>query len=159
MVYQNEDFFQAIGHISVFYATWDILLTTLYIRLLKDNNSISLKKIKDILTLNQKLHLVNKLEDKDVIDSSILKDFKANFKKLIEIGKERNRYIHDYWVFKEDLIPHGKIERHRIKGLGNKIVTWSEIELSIEDLYSFLNKVGDMQKFIGSLVDRLPKPQ
>lgn len=106
-------------------------------------------KLKESMTLGQKLIYLDKLKYHDVTNPDKLAKFKKFFPKAIKIAKERNRYIHDQWVFKDENIIEGKIERIKLMAIG-KIESSSFLKYS--DLELFLRKIGYFQKKTAALL-------
>ncbi len=68
MKHTNEDFFKLFGHISVFFATWDMLTNILIFRLVKNPN------IDSRMTLGEKIKYLGHLDSNEVDDLDVLKD-------------------------------------------------------------------------------------
>ena len=97
MLYRNEDFFQVIGRISVFFSTWDLLTTLLTMRLVKRQTRLPVNF--DRRTLPQKLRFLGELSAPEVVDPDVLKEVKLELPAALSVAGKRNRYIHDQWVF------------------------------------------------------------
>jgi len=154
--FKNEDFFQKIGHICIFFATLDFFITLLFLRLIKDPKSKSLKNLNDNSTLRQKIELLNSVHESDVIDPKVLINFKKNYDKLVKIADERNRYIHDQWVFIEEDVAVGNITRLHLTDFRKGVITPIPHKVNIKDFDDFLKEIGGMQKLIGELANRVP---
>jgi len=142
--YKNEDFFQVIGHISIFFATLDFLISLILVKLLKEERYS--RKINETTTLGQKLKFLNELKKTDVKFQDIFEKLKEFLPEAIDISKERNKFIHDQWVFKPKLINSGKIERIHLEFKeGNIKIKKPGITMEIQELHFFLNKIGQMQ--------------
>lgn len=145
-MHKNKDFFQIIGHINIFFATLDFFASILLTEISKETY---VKRPKLDAPLGQKLRFFKNLKEEDVNDVSVLRQLKKYIDEAIDISDERNRYIHDQWVFNEQKIKKGYIDRFRIKE-GSKGI--DGVTLSFDDLQSFLKKIGDMQKNIAPLI-------
>jgi len=74
----------------------------------------------------------------------------------IAVANERNRHIHDMWIFDSDLVSQGRIRRARLEIDGLRTGSLSEPEeLTLEELYEFAKKVGDIQKIFGDALQVL----
>ncbi|MFH1509418.1 MAG: hypothetical protein ABIE68_04600 [bacterium] len=148
-MYKKEDFFQVIGHVSVFFSTLDVLTSILISELVK--KSVANKPKYDD-TLGIKFRFLKGLNNEDVNSVKTLKKLNGLIDEAIKISDERNRYIHDLWVFDDKNIRKGYIDRLRMKGT-NKIGFEKEVStLSINDLYVFLKGIGNMQESIGKMI-------
>ncbi len=152
MKHTNEDFFKLFGHISVFFATWDMLTNILIFRLVKNPN------IDSRMTLGEKIKYLGHLDSNEVDDLDVLKDIKDFIEESArDVSQERNRYIHDQWIFKESDIDEGKIERSEIVlKPESKDLHLKTTRFSIADIEKFLVKVGACQKKTTDLIARLP---
>lgn len=147
-MYKNEDFFQIIGHISIFFATLDFFVSVLLTDIVKETCTET-PKLND--TLGKKLRFLKSLAEKDVNNIVCLMELKKNIDEAIEISDERNRYIHDQWIFDEKKIKQGYIRRIKIIGTRHIKIVEEQESLSLNDLQVFLKKIGNMQKKISSL--------
>jgi hypothetical protein len=154
--FKNEDFFQVLGRISIFFATADFITTEIIIRLIKDESRDEIKPLEDSSTLTQKLKWLQQLTLESVTDSLILEDLKFFLPWAIDISLERNRYIHDQWVFNKEDILVGKINRARIIGLKKFKIEIEQKMFTIDNLYTFLTEVGEMQKKLFEILNKLP---
>ena len=155
-MHTNEDFFRVFGHISVFFATLDFLVTTLLLRLVDKEKIEGISKISDRSTLQHKLKLLEKLAPHHVTSVDVLADAQALLPGAFKVSEERNRYTHDQWMFKSDEIPNGVIYRLRFDGLESWSLGFIQERLTIADLYAFLNEIGSLQFGFQDLVNRLP---
>jgi hypothetical protein len=147
----NQDFFQEIGHISVFFATLDFFVSILIDQITINPQAISLAGTS---TLAQKFRFLSKLNSEEVRDIVKLNEVKKYLSRAKMAAQERNRYIHDQWVFAPDLIPQGRIRRSRYSSK-----RWDTKELSMSDLIAFRAELGELQKIFGNLIgDGKQKP-
>ncbi|MBN1292662.1 MAG: hypothetical protein JXB48_12550 [Candidatus Latescibacteria bacterium] len=153
MNYRNEDFFQVFGRICIFFATLDFFVSEVIIRLIKTNRQIQLS---ENMTLGQKFKIISDLSPDQVIDPDILFDIKKILPEAIDVSRERNRYIHDQWVFNPELISKGKINRFTLNFPPQTAYINKQTELTINDLDAFLKRIGELQKKFGAFLDRLP---
>jgi hypothetical protein len=157
-MYTNEDFFQVFGHISVFLATLDFLVTTTMLRLVQKDKRVRDLAMNDRTTLQQKLCLLDRLQDHQVVDAPLLGEIKSILPRAFTIREKRNRFVHDLWKFAPEDVRAGRITRFRIQGLNSwapKVVR--DEETTIEGLYSFLQEIGELQKEFGRFYKRLPQ--
>lgn len=124
-----------------------------------DARGIESLGINDRTTLGQKLNILSKLEEKDVEHPLVIIDLKKLLPEACEIAEERNRYIHDQWIFNELKIAKGEINRLKIKRknqLNINVFETDEKTFNINSLKDFLNKVIDIQERVGKIVDSIP---
>ncbi len=154
--YRNEDFFHVLGQISVFFATWDFVLTTIIVRLVRPDIPIpDLERS----TLGQKLKILGSLSHETVTVPRLLDRIREALPAASGITNERNRFMHDQWVFNPANISIGKIERLTLN-IGEypagRTYSFDKREFRIEDLYIFLSAVGEQQKVFAALLEDLP---
>ena len=136
-MYRNEDFLRIIGHISVFFATLDFFVSEVMI-LLTGRVPFS-----DTATLGQKFDLLSKLKASDVTSAGVLLDLQVELPRAQAVAKERNRYIHDQWIFDSQLVAAGRIRRLKlVYGPPPQPV---EEDFAISDLEAFLRQIGTRQ--------------
>jgi len=157
--YTNENFFQIIGKISIVFATLDFFTTQLIFRLISAEYYDDLG-ITDSTTLGQKLKKLEKLKEENIDYPAALVELRKILPKAISFAEERNRYIHDQWVFTESEISYGKIFRVRIRRKNNLNINFSDVEenktLIIEDLNDFCDEIINMQVEIKKIVESIP---
>jgi hypothetical protein len=151
-MYTQADFFQVFGHISVFFATWDILLTMLLVRLVREE--IELPDLARA-TLGQKLRFLEGLTSGQVSRPEVLDRLFKILPDAIAVSEERNRFIHDQWVFAPSGIPNGEITRITFQSIPGRRFNTIEKKLSIRDLNAFLRSVGHQQQIFGSFLTEL----
>lgn len=149
---KNEDFFQIIGQITIFFATLDLLTTILMTKL---NKSSTRSKIKGHTTLTQKFRILKDYSANEVVDIEVLKSIKEILPEAIKISKKRNRFIHDQWIFIPEKIELGKIERAVVVGVEENRTELKKVDHTLDDLYALLREIGSIQKIIGNLIHRL----
>ncbi len=150
--YRNEDFFEVIGRISVSFATLDFFTSELIRRLLPIDKKSQIP-FTNRTTLGKKFNILEKMTDEKVIDSDVLADVHKVITEAQEVSLERNRYIHDQWVFNPKKISQGKIVRLKMDVSTNYN---EETELTLRELYDFLNRIGELQKQFAGFLKRLP---
>lgn len=143
VMYSNDDFFRVIGHISVFFATLDLFTSEVIVRLMPGDPTTT-PPFPENSTLGQKLALLEKLKSTEVTNSDVLLDLQEGLPRAQAAAKERNRYMHDQWVFDSGLIAQGRIRRVRLV-FGSPLKANIQ-ELTIQDLQAFLSEVGELQK-------------
>ena len=111
----------------------------------------------DRTTLGQKLTILEHLTEDEVSDPNVLNDIQKALPDVQEVSRERNRYIHDQWIFRPDDIPEGKIGRAKLDIAQDGGLSIDTTELTIEELYKFLNRIGEFQKQFAGFVNRLHK--
>jgi hypothetical protein len=153
----NEDFFQVFGHISIFFATWDFFVSTIITRVAGPDCKLS-----NLYgaTLGRKLQYLKSLKPEQSLNGPVLRQIQSALPMAIEISNQRNRFIHDQWVFNPDKIKHGLIDRLTLKSceVAGSITFSSDTEThSLVDLYEFLGKIGEQQKVFGELLNQIGK--
>jgi hypothetical protein len=159
MPFTNDDFFRVIGHISVFFATWDLFTTLLLMRLMKPERPLPSMERR---TLGQKLKLLEGLKPDHVVDPGLLDRIHADLPAAYPVSEERNRYIHGQWLFAPELIATGQIRLLSIRveeRRGDRGLTLPWIQYRIGDLHNFLNVLGQQQKIFGDFVAELMPPK
>jgi hypothetical protein len=154
--YTTENFFEVIGHISVFFSTWDVLTSLLIIRLVKRQNPLPDLNRK---TLGQKLKLLGSLTSTDVVNPALLGRVQLALPEAALIAEKRNRFIHDQWLFAEERIPTGEITLLSVEvvmGGGGRAVNMVPTNFHITELYAFLESVGRQQGIFHALLESLP---
>jgi hypothetical protein len=68
-VVTNEDFFRVFGHISVFFATWDFIVTAIITRLVCSER-INPRRLEG-LTLGQKLRYLQGISEEDTVSPDV----------------------------------------------------------------------------------------
>jgi hypothetical protein len=152
----NETFFQIFGHISVFFATWDFLVTTIITRLVCPQR-IELKRLEGA-TLGQKLHYLQGIGEADTVNPELYRRLQAVLPKALKVAELRNRFIHDQWKFAPEDVNRGVIERHALKlGQVDSEVTFAFVSerYSLEQLYEFLGEIGEQQQVFCAFLSAL----
>jgi hypothetical protein len=145
-MYSDDDFFRILGHISVFFATLDLFASEVILRLTGWTSGTALP-FGETATLGHKLTLLGEMRPEHVANSAVLLDLQRELPRAQTAARERNRYIHDQWIFDPTLIPQGRIRRARWP-LGQAAVQ----ELTLQELHSFLQEIGQLQRvFAGAL--------
>ena len=153
--YSDNDFYQVLGRITAAFATWDYHVTTLILNL-PSSKGIS---INDWTTLNKKLEKLKGLHPDQVKSPKVLEKLKNILPEAIRLSKDRNRYIHDHWVFNEDTISVGEIKKMRFTGSDKGIIKISTEKLSITALNNFLNEIILIHNKFGILLKYLEPAQ
>jgi hypothetical protein len=157
--YTNEEFFQIIGRVSIVFATMDFFATQIIFRLTSAEEYESLK-IGDNTTLGTKLYKMNKINAIDNTYPSVINELRKILPKAIAISKERNRYMHDLWIFKESDICNGEICRVRPRRKNSLNINTSDMDnnvtLKIHDLYSFCDEIIKIQNAMRKIADSIP---
>jgi hypothetical protein len=130
--YTVNDFFRIIGKISVCFAALDMFTSQLLRDLTKREPSSELPFPVNA-TLGRKLHLLKDMNPEDTINLDVLTEFKNFLPEALKIADERNRYIHDMWIFDRSL-PSGRMRRVQMTYQG---IEDGDTVLSIEDLNRF----------------------
>lgn len=152
----NADFFQVFGHITIFYATWDLFTTILIARLVKPEYDVPDQNS----TLGAKLHFLEMLKKDRVVNADLLAKIQAELPESQEVSRQRNRFIHDQWVFEPEAVAQGRIKRRALrieKGWGVRLTALDPIEFHISQLYSFLRVIGEQQKKFANYMSELPE--
>ncbi|MFA7419334.1 MAG: hypothetical protein WCZ90_06570 [Melioribacteraceae bacterium] len=153
--YTTESFFQLFGHINVFFATIDFIVTLVIYRLLKFENFKN-SPINEKTTLKQKFRILKDVKAENVYDLNALKKINNFVDEAIELSEKRNRFIHDQWLFAPDLINEGKIGRLNLNKISMGSFTPQQETHSYEELVEFINKLGNMQKLVNYVFNLLP---
>jgi hypothetical protein len=158
-VVTNEDFFQIFGHISVFFATWDFFVTAIITRLVRPQ-LIKLRRLEGS-TLGQKLHYLQGISEEETVSPDVCRRLQAALPTALEIAELRNRFIHDLWKLAPEDVDHGAIERLTLK-LGQEecgvTFAFATERYSLEQLYEFLNQIGEQQRVFSGFLTELPGP-
>ncbi|MCS0413215.1 hypothetical protein ND932_15230 [Vibrio diabolicus] len=144
---KNEDYFTIIGKISIFFSTVDLFATELILKL----NSIEANKFrlpKETATLGMKIGFLEDLVVAHPDAKNALDYIYENLASIKKVSNERNRYMHDQWVFAPDRIKSGNIDRIRLTSSGLKETT----TLSYSDLITFCNEVGQVQQVFAEAI-------
>lgn len=154
-MYTNEDFFRVFGHISIFFSTWDFFVTAIIPRLVRLDC-----KLPDLstATLGQKLRYIQTLTPEQAVNTGVLKQIQSVLPVAIEKSQKRNRFIHDQWLFKPDLIAQGSIERLALsngEGPIGRTLDFQSETFTLQQLYSFLEEIGEQQKVFAQIVNEL----
>jgi len=152
----NADFFQVFGHISVFFATWDMFTALLIVRLVRPECEIPPSNS----TLGKKLMFLERLNDDQVVNPELLTRIQTDLPDSKEVSRKRNRFIHDQWVFEPTLIAQDKIKRCTLRmeqNMGIRFAPMDQEEYHITDLYKFLETVGEQQKKYFGFAQELPE--
>lgn len=152
----NEDFFQVLGKISIFFATLDFIVTELFVRLIDRTSVTRIPRITDRTTLGNKLSKLEKLNHGQVIDVELLDRIKDALPDARRISQERNRYTHDQWEFAKNNIRKGRIRRLRIRFDRDMRYRFEPMQLTLENLYAFMREIGALQKRFGAFLSELP---
>ena len=152
--YTEDDFFRLIGKISVSFSVLDYFTSDFMRDLTKHPSSQALPFLATD-TLGRKFSILKKMKSEDASNPDVLAECKSLLPKAFSIADERNRYIHDQWIFDRDLTPSGKIRRIKMTFQG---VEDGNTEVSIEDLNQFLDKVVALQDQVIKIHKKL-RPQ
>lgn len=148
---------QMFGWISVWFATLDLFVTQVILRLVKvaafKGNNVPLK---DTTTLQLKFRLLAGLTPDQVFDPTILAEIQEHIGEALEVGEFRNRCIHDQWVFNDAEIAAGRISRIRLTRLEKWNTESETVAYNLDDLGHFLNRIGALQNKFGAWWKRLP---
>ncbi|HEV2945755.1 MAG TPA: hypothetical protein VGX70_00170 [Gemmataceae bacterium] len=156
-MYTDEHFFQVFGHISVFFATWDFIVTQGLVRLMTIEARRNKKnKFGDRTTLQRKLEIIKDLLPKEVIDKTVLEQLQALLPEALVAGEKRNRFTHDQWEFNDENIQIGKIRRLTLKWLENGLVSPEYAETTFNELKQYLDQIGSLQIRFSSIMKQLP---
>jgi hypothetical protein len=156
-MYTEKEFMQVFGHISVFFATLDFIVTQGLVRLLTPE-ARDKAKIKTLSkgTLPEKLIIIQNLSPNDVIDPGVLDKLRTLLPEALEAGQKRNRLIHDQWEFNDQNIANGKIRRLTLRWLPDGRVDLQIDETTIDELYEYLNEIGSLQIQFSAIFKQLP---
>src|SRR5260221_5926104 len=109
MQYRNENFFQVIGEFTIFFATLDFFVSELILRIVHREGVTTKLPFRATDTLAEKLRILECLTPEQVANDELLAEIKNVLPEAQAASRERNRYIHDQWVFSPDIIREGKI--------------------------------------------------
>jgi len=159
MTYSDNDFFRVIGNISVYFATLDFFVSELIMRLIPitPNAIQQTPPFNERSTLGQKLRILQKMTHDDVVKPEILPQIHYVLPDAIEVSEERNRYIHDQWIFAPASISKGEIGRLKITIQKNWFPSFESSNHTIAELHEFLGKIDRLQKTFAEFVHALPQ--
>lgn len=118
----TEDLMTKIGRLSVFFSTWDLLVTLVLLRLCPETH-----RLRENETLGQKLTRLEKLQTSSVTNPEILAGLQATIAQAQKVAVERNRFLHDQIVFNLDMLRTGKLERVRIRQTKEGKITFEKV--------------------------------
>ena len=140
-MYTEDDYFKLLGRISVLFATLDLLVTELILKIAK-NESAKLDLPSETATLGTKLRFLEKAPVSTKFAMNVVNSVNSILHDAIKIADERNRYIHDQWIFDPASICEGRIDRVRLTSSGLKERT----TIYITDMVKFANKIAAVQR-------------
>ncbi|TKC57691.1 hypothetical protein FBD94_20680 [Pedobacter hiemivivus] len=112
--------------------------------------------LKDSTTLGVKLKLLDALGEQDVISSVVLQQIKLVLPEAFKVANERNRFMHDQWVFAPQTLENGIINRMSLTDLKNwNTVPTAEVPYTYSDLEDLLRRIGALQHTFGEAVNTL----
>ena len=153
-MYRDDDFYILFGKISTLFSSLDFFVTSVILKLIKNPTT---KKITNNTTLGQKLRILKSLTPSDVVDIEILNCTNSIINTAIIVSDDRNRFIHDLWVFNESNISQGIITKHRMTGLNDFELRVGEdiCEYTLKDLDAEVQKILFIEAFFAELLHRL----
>jgi len=140
-MFSEDDYFRLLGRISVKFATLDLMVTELMLKLIQREED-NFDRPWEQATLGKKLKYLQDTQFTSEYGVKIKILLSDILEKAIEIAKERNRYIHDQWIFDPNSITNGLIDRIRLTSSGLK----ERSSLSIEDIKEFERKLAFIQR-------------
>jgi predicted methyltransferase len=78
------------------------------------------------------------------MNAAVLSDLQVELPRAQAVAKERNRYIHDQWVFDAKLVAAGRIRRAKLV-FGPPTQTVMQ-DFTMSDLEAFLQELGKLQQ-------------
>ncbi len=151
----NEDFYQVFGHISLFFTTWDFLLTRILVNIIDPRQTKI--RITERMTLGRKLQIVDDLKSEHVAMPTVLQELKQLLPEAKPFAEKRNRFIHDLWLFAPEAVSQGRITRLELSFREKGAFAATPNETTLDDLYHFLAEVGTMQKRYSEVIERHQK--
>ncbi len=148
----NEDFYQVFGHISLFFTTWDFLLSQILVSIIDPSKTKI--HITERMTLGQKLQVVDDLRPEHVSTPIILEELKQLLPEEKPVAEKRNRFIHDLWLFAPEAVGRGQISRLKISFREKGAFVVDQQQTTLDELYKFLEKVGTMQQLCQDVIAR-----
>lgn len=140
VVFNEDDYFKSFGKISALFATLDFVVTEIILKIAKaEGNDFKLPR--ETATLGNKLRLLQESSASSAFALNVKKTLSNILPTAINIADERNRYIHDQWIFNPSTISSGKIDRIKLTSTGLK----ERITLSIEEIKAFENDIASIQ--------------
>ena len=139
-MYSQDDYFKLLGKISVLFATLDFFVTEVILKIEK-NEVDDFDLPRKNATLGNKLRFLQDLKISSEFGLKTIRSLSYIFPEAIAISDERNRYIHDIWIFEENSISNGVIDRVRLTSSGLK----ERSSLSIDEIKEFEIKVKSIQ--------------
>lgn len=135
-----DDYFKLLGKISVLFATLDFAVTEVILKIAKSETG-SFKLPAENSTLGKKLRFLKESSFSSALGLTAMEHLSGFLPAAIEVADERNRYIHDQWIFNQDFISKGKIERIKMTSSGLK----EKVLLTLEDISEFEMKIAKIQ--------------
>ena len=158
VLYNKENFFQVLGQISVFFATLDLFVSEVILSMCAPTSTNKWPPFNERTTLGQKLEYLEQTTQEDVSNPDVLADVHKALPEAITVSRERNRYIHDQWIFGPDDIPKGQIDRVTlVVGDGGMSFRGERITLTIQELYAFCSRIGKLQTQFAGFAERTKK--
>lgn len=139
-----EKVMQLFGKISVFYSTLDFLVTIYILEIVNAQSN----EPKNLLhkTLGQKFNIIKNLKKEDVKSFESLQALHSIMEDAISVSNERNRFIHDQWIFNPDDLIKGKISKFSIDDFDSKVFYTEEdfknLLKRLEDLHNIFNQAA-----------------
>ncbi|WP_394237098.1 hypothetical protein [Pseudomonas anguilliseptica] len=142
IVFNQDDYFRIFGRISILFATLDFGVTELILKIAKAEGD-DFKLPHNTATLGNKLRFLQSSSVSSAYALEIKNSLSSILPKAVAIADERNRYIHDIWIFNPNTITSGKIDRIQLSSTGLK----ERVSLSIEEIQAFENDIGYIQQY------------
>jgi hypothetical protein len=154
-----EEVFDLLGHITIFFATLDFLTTLLIYDIITDEYKKNHNPLRDNTTLKQKFVLLKNLKITDVKSEPLLIEIHNFIEEAISISEERNRFMHDQWVFDDKYLEKDTIRKIKIGGLNKWEIKTEESNHSLQDIQSLLISIGKMQYKVNDALKELKNPR
>ena len=154
----QEEIFQLIGHISVFYSTLDMILATACHTLIPFG-ATERRSLRPNMTLGQRARLLEDLDPHTTINPDALLDFQKHIPEIVELAGLRNRFLHDQWLFSDKALKEGVMIAHRFEFTADGELRQSDTRFTVESFREVLNRVGRAQMLAGSFLGVICKIQ
>ena len=150
----KEEIFQFIGHVTVFYATLDVLMSMLCQSLIPYGSPVR-RKIRGSMTLGQRARLLADLDAGTVTNSKALIELQKALPEIIELSEIRNRFIHDQWVFDEQNLERGDIDSFRIEFSKDGNLIRETTRYTRTTMKRIIGRIGEAQKVVGNVMGKV----
>jgi len=150
----TEEFQIVIGEICLVFSTTDWYTTTLMFFLFDKSKTNKYTKVSEQTTLGQKFKMLKEAKPEEVTNQEILATLHGFVDDAIRLADKRNRYIHDLWMFNEQLLQEGRFRRMKMRKLGENthfVLHWTDH--NVQEVRDFRDQLIALQQKLGPLVN------